>query len=88
MLAVGREVRRRADAQAAADRTRRDTEAMARSASLRAEVAALERRRSRLRAEGRRLAAPPAEVAGDPLDGPLARFLETLHWRSRSLRAP
>ena len=88
MLTAGQAARRRADAQAAADRERQDTEALARSASLRAEVAALERRRSRLRAEVRRLAAPPAEVTGDPLDGPLSRFLETLHWRSRSLRAP
>ena len=41
MLTAGREERRRADAQAAADRERRDREAMARSAFLRAEVAAL-----------------------------------------------
>ena len=71
MLTAGQEARRRADAQAAADRERRDAEAMTRSASLRAEVAALERRRTRLRAEvaaagraarrgGRRSAGRPA----------------------------
>ncbi|MFL6094914.1 MAG: hypothetical protein ACJ71Y_05650 [Blastococcus sp.] len=86
MLGTGREVRRRADATAAATRQRLEQEAMTRSASLRAEVAALERRRALLRAEVGRLADRVSEVAGSPLDGPLPRFLETLRWRSRSLR--
>jgi cell division protein FtsB len=88
MLDTGREERRRADAEAAALRERQQQEALARSASLRAEVAALERRRTLLRAEVRRLTNAAGAAASAPLDRPLARFLETLHWRSRSLRAP
>jgi hypothetical protein len=88
MLATAREQRRRADAEAAAVRDRREVEAVTRSASLRAEVAALERRRTLLRAEVRRLTDAAADAAGRPVGGPVARFLETLRWRSRSLRAP
>jgi hypothetical protein len=88
MLATAREQRRRADAEAAAFRDRREVEAVTRSAALRAEVAALERRRTLLRAEVRRLTDAAADAAGRPVDGPVARFLETLRWRSRSLRAP
>jgi hypothetical protein len=88
MLGVAREERRRADAEAAAERERRDADALARSASLRAEVTALERRRTRLRAEIRRLAASPTEAMDAPVVSPLSRLAETLHWRSRSLRAP
>jgi cell division septum initiation protein DivIVA len=86
MLGTGREIRRRADAEAAATRQRLEQDAMTRTASLRAEVAALERRRALLRAEVSRLADRASELAGDPLDGPLHRFLENLRWRSRSLR--
>jgi hypothetical protein len=88
MLSTGREQRRRADAEAAATRERLEQAAMTRSAALRADVAALERRRALLRAEVERLAARATDLAGSPLDGPLHRFLETLRWRSRSLRAP
>lgn len=87
MLTRGREQRRRADAEAAATRARLEQEAMTRSASLRGEVAALERRRALLRAEVRRLTDAAAEVAGRPAESHLSRFLESLHWRSRSLRA-
>jgi len=86
MLGTGREERRRADAAAAATRQRLEQEAMTRSASLRAEVAALERRRALLRSEVSRLAARASDLAGGPLDGPVHRFLETLRWRSRTLR--
>jgi cell division septum initiation protein DivIVA len=88
MLSTGREERRRADAEAAATRARLEQAALNRSAALRAEVASLERRRSLLRAEVGRLAARAADLAGSPGEGPLHRFLETLRWRSRSLRAP
>jgi len=88
LLATGREQRRRADAEAAAGRERLEQEVMARTASLRAEVAALERRRTMLRAEVRRLTDAAAARAAVRIDGPLARGLEALRWRSRSLRAP
>jgi hypothetical protein len=88
MLATGREQRLRADAEAAAARERLERDALARTASLRAEVTALERRRTTLRAEVRRLADAATERAAGRLDGPLPRFLDALHWRSRSLRAP
>jgi len=87
MLGTAREERRRADAEAAAMREQLEQAAVTRSASLRAEVAALQRRRSVLRAEVERLTAAAA-AAPEPLDGPVHRFLETLRWRSRSLRAP
>jgi cell division septum initiation protein DivIVA len=86
MLGTGREIRRRADAEAAATRQRLEQDALTRTASLRAEVAALERRRALLRAEVSRLADRASDLAGSPLDGPLHRFLETLRWRSRTLR--
>jgi len=88
MLATGREQRRRADAEAAAELARREQEAINRSAQLRAEVAALERRRTVLRGEVRRLSATAADRANARLQRPLPRVLDALHWRSRSLRAP
>lgn len=86
MLSTGREQRRRADAEAAATRIRLEQDALTRSASLRSEVAALERRRTLLQAEASRLAARATDPAGSALDGPLHRFLDTLGWRSRTLR--
>jgi len=88
LLATGREQRRRADAEAAADLLRREQQAMSRSAQLRAEVAALERRRTALRGEVRRLTAAAADRASVRLQRPLPRVADALHWRSRSLRAP
>ena len=88
LLSTGREQRLRADAEAAAVRDRLERDALTRTASLRAEVAALERRRTMLRAEVRRLTEAAAERAAGRLDGPLPRFLDALGWRSRSLRAP
>ena len=88
LLATGRDQRRRADAEAAAARERLEQDVMARTATLRAEVAVLERRRTLLRAEVRRLAEAAAARAAVRLDGPLPRVLDPLRWRSRSLRAP
>jgi cell division septum initiation protein DivIVA len=88
LLATGREQRRRADAEAAAARERLEQDVLARTVSLRAEVAALERRRTALRGEVRRLTAAAAERASAPLVRPLPRVVDALHWRSRSLRAP
>jgi hypothetical protein len=66
MLAVGREERRRADADAAAVRERLDTEASAARAGLLAEVAALEERLAALRAQDEQPAAPAGDVVADP----------------------
>jgi hypothetical protein len=88
MLATGRDQRRRADAEAAAERERREREVLSRTAFLRAEVAALERRRTVLRGEVRRLSAAASDRASARLGRPLPRVLDALHWRSRSLRAP
>jgi colicin import membrane protein len=88
LLATGREQRRRADAEAAAVRERLEQDVLARTASLRAEVAALERRRTALRGEVRRLTAAAADRASVRLQRPLPRVADALHWRSRSLRAP
>ena len=79
MLTTGREQRRRADAQAAADRERLDRQATA----LRAEVRALEQRRTSLRADVELLA---GQVAG-PADDPPAGVLHRLRARARSLQA-
>ena len=87
LLATGRELRLRADAEAAAARDRLERDALERTASLRAEVASLERRRTLLRAEVRRLSEAAADRAAQ-LDRPLPRVIEALRWRSRSLRAP
>jgi cell division septum initiation protein DivIVA len=88
LLATGREQRRRADAEAAAARDQLERDVMVRTASLRAEVAALERRRTALRGEVRRLTAAAADRASARLQRPLPRVVDALHWRSRSLRAP
>ncbi len=88
MLDTAREERRRADAEATATRQRLDRAAEARSKSLRAEVAALERRRSTLRAQVESLAAAVPGPTPRRLDAPLRRLLERRGWRPRSLRAP
>jgi hypothetical protein len=86
-LVTAHEERRRADAEAAAARERRDRDAASRSAALLAEVAALEHRRSLLRAEIERLAVPVADPAGGRPAVPV-RLLGRIGWRARSLRAP
>jgi hypothetical protein len=88
MLSTGREERRRADVEAAATRERMDRDAATRAASLLAEIAALEHRRSALRTEIELLAEPVAAERSGPLDVHLGGLLERLGWRSRSLRAP
>jgi hypothetical protein len=67
MLAVGRDERRRADAEAAAARARLDDDAIARRASLLAELEQLAQRRTRLLAELDEAAhARPAAPEGRP----------------------
>lgn len=88
MLSTGREERRRADAEAAATRARLDRDAAARSASLRAEVARLERRRAKLRAEVELLAGQAAQPARGGLDLHLHGLLARFGWRHRTLRVP
>jgi hypothetical protein len=84
MLEAGRTERRRADAEGAAIRERLDREAVARRAVLLAEVDALERRRSALRAELELMAGP----AAGPTQGVSVRRLhDRLRWRHGSLRA-
>jgi hypothetical protein len=87
MLGTAREERRRADDEAAATRARLDRAAEARSKALRAEVAALERRRATLRAEVERLTPAIPGPAPRRLDLNLRRLLERSGWRPRSLRA-
>lgn len=86
MLTTGREARRRADEAATASRERLEQQAATRYAVLAAEVEALERRRTVLRAELDLLGAP---VADDPVgfSEQLRRFLERFV-RSRYVRAP
>jgi cell division septum initiation protein DivIVA len=88
MLDTARQQRRRSDVEAAAARERLDRAAAARSSELRAEVAALERRRAALVREvarvGRLVADPPTGRTEAHLHG----LLDRLKWRSRSLRAP
>jgi cell division septum initiation protein DivIVA len=90
MLSTAREERRRADAAATAIRERQEREAAARhaahTAALAAEVAALEQRRSALRAEIDLLGAPVADDAGR-FPEQLRRFLERFG-RSRYVRTP
>ncbi|SNR24866.1 hypothetical protein [Blastococcus mobilis] len=95
MLSTGREERRRADAEAAATRQRLDRDAATRSASLlarcdflRAQLDALEHRRSALRAEVELLAEQVTGTTSGPLGGLLRALLGRSGWRSRSLRAP
>jgi cell division septum initiation protein DivIVA len=88
MLDTAREQRRRADADATATRERLDRDAETRRESLRAEVAALERRRATLRAQVQLLAATVPDPAPRRPDVHLRRLLERSGWRPRSLRAP
>jgi cell division septum initiation protein DivIVA len=89
MLDVGREQRRRADAEADAVRERLEQAAVARSGSLRAEVAALEARRALLREQAGLPDLGRTEAGPGALDGPASRFTGALfRGRSRSLRTP
>jgi cell division septum initiation protein DivIVA len=88
MLGTAQQERRRADAEAAAIRERLDRDAALRAAALRAEVAALEHRRSFLGAE---VEVPAERVTGAPGDRlPLSvpGVLARLGSRTRSLRLP
>jgi hypothetical protein len=88
MLDTGREQRRRADAEAAATRERLSREATRRTAGLRAEVAALERRRAWLQAEIDRLVQATAPVTGGRVQLHLPTVLGRFSWRPRSMRTP
>jgi cell division septum initiation protein DivIVA len=88
LLSTAREQRRRADAEATAARERLDQIAAARSASLLAEVEALEHRRVALRTEVELLAEEVADTSGGRVDVHLRRLLERLRGASRSLRTP
>jgi hypothetical protein len=88
MLGTAREERRRADAEALATRVRLDRDAEARSDALRVEIAALERRRSALRAEVELLATMVPAPTSRRLEVHLRRLLERRSLRPRSLRAP
>jgi hypothetical protein len=87
MLSTGREQRRRADVEAAVLRERENRDAVALHAALRAEIAELRSRRTRLRAEVRRLSRPLAEPTDTRLDLHLSRLVGRLRWSYRSLRA-
>jgi hypothetical protein len=87
MLDAGRAERRRADAEGAAIRERLDREAVARRAVLLGEIAALERRRSALRAELELMAGPATDPTEGPLGLPVRRLHDRLRWRLGSLRA-
>jgi cell division septum initiation protein DivIVA len=88
MLADGRAERRRADAEAGAARARLDAQAADRRAYLSGEVARLEGLRTALQAEVELLAAAAAGRSRRRLDARLRQGVETLRWRTRSLRAP
>jgi len=102
MLSTGRDERRRADAEAVATRERLDRDAATRAtatlaevralrrrrSSLRSEIRSMERRRSSLLAEVELLSGQTAGSTSGRLDLHLRPFLESLRWRSRSLRAP
>jgi hypothetical protein len=87
MLATGREERRRADAEAAEARERLDRDAVVRRTALLVDVAALEQRRSALRAEIELLAASAAGRTSGHLQESLHRLLDRLHWPPRHIRA-
>jgi hypothetical protein len=87
MLTTGREQRQRADAEAAALRERENRAALAVHDALVAEIAELRSRRTRLRAEVRRLSRPAVEPTDTRLDLHLPRLVERLRWSYRSLRA-
>jgi uncharacterized protein YlxW (UPF0749 family) len=86
MLSTGRDQRQRADAEALAIRQRMDQDAVARRAALLAEISDLQHRRTRLRAEVRRLSRQAPEPTGSRLDLALSRFAGRLRWTGRSLR--
>jgi hypothetical protein len=88
MLSTGREARRRADAEAAATRERLDRDAVTRTASLVADVTALEHRRASLRTAVEAPAPPVARPTAGGLDAHLPPWLEKFRWRSRSVWAP
>jgi cell division septum initiation protein DivIVA len=92
MLGAGRDVRRRADDEAAATRERLERDAATRRAALLAEVAALEHRRTALRAEVELPAGPvPAPAggrAGLRLVERLGRLVDRRGRPSRSMRTP
>jgi cell division septum initiation protein DivIVA len=87
MLDTAREQRRRTDAEAAATRDRLDRATASRSAALRAETAALERRRSALVAEIELLARPIPALNSNHPAAQIRRLLDRFRWRSGSLRA-
>jgi hypothetical protein len=87
ILSTGREERRRADAEAAAMRDLLAEDARTRCASLHAEIAALEHRRSALLAEVEAAVEPAAPPSGRPLDVQFRELVEKVRWRSGSLRA-
>lgn len=85
MLDTARAERRRADAEAAALRELMDQDAVTRCASLRAEIEALEQRRSALlRLEA--MTGPVARPTGRALETSLRELVDRLRWRSGSLR--
>ena len=86
MLSTGREERRRADEAAVAARALLDRDALARRASLIAEIAVLEQRVAALR--GMEAAAPAARTSRRPLETHLHELLGKLRLRSGSLRHP
>jgi hypothetical protein len=86
MLSTGREERRRADAAATAARERLERNAELRLASLTAEIAVLEQRRSALAAPAD--PAPVARPARRPFEAQRRDLRGKLHWGSRSLRLP
>ena len=88
MLDTAREQRRRSDAEAAAVRERLGREAAARSSALRAEVAALERRRGALVREIAQFARPVPGPSDGRMSAHVRRQFDRLRWRSGSLRAP
>jgi cell division septum initiation protein DivIVA len=88
MLDTARAQRRRSDDEAAAVRERLGRDAAARSSVLRAEVAALERRRAALVREIARLARPVPAPSDSGMGAHVRRHFDRLRWRSGSLRAP
>ena len=88
MLDTAREQRRRSDDEAAAARERLGRDAAARSSVLRAEVAALERRRAALVREIAQFARPVVGPADGGMSAHVRRHFDRLRWRSGSLRAP
>jgi hypothetical protein len=86
LLTTGRDQRQRADDEAAAIRRRQDQDAVLRRTALLAEISDLEHRRTRLRAEVRRLARQAEQPAGTRLDVAVARIVGRVRWGFRALR--